>query len=88
MKLNGQPLGPEAKTPYWISLPSSLLREGANVVEISYTQEYSRQGQGLHKFIDPQTKEIFLHTQFQTFDNNRFMRRLTSRIYVPRSRSR
>jgi aminopeptidase N len=73
LKVNGQTIGPEAKSPYWISLPAAQLKEGANTVEITYEQDYSRQGQGLHRFVDPQTKEVFLYTQFETFDNNRFM---------------
>lgn len=73
MKVNGQALGPDAKAPYWITLPPTALKEGANVVDIEYEQEYSRQGQGLHKFKDPQTNEIFLYSQFETFDANRFM---------------
>lgn len=73
LTLNGKALGPEAKQAFWISLPAGALKEGANVVTVDYEQEYSRQGQGLHKFIDPQTKEVFLYTQFETFDNNRFM---------------
>jgi len=73
LKLNDQILDPSAKTAFQIHLPPTALKEGANVVQIEYQQNYSRQGQGLHKFIDPQTKEIFLHTQFQTFDLNRFM---------------
>lgn len=73
LKLNDKTLDPAVKTAFQIHLPSSALKEGANIVQIEYQQNYSRQGQGLHKFIDPQTKEIFLHTQFQTFDLNRFM---------------
>jgi len=73
LKVNGQDIGPKAKRMYWIDLPGSALKEGANVVQIEYTQNYSRQGQGLHKFTDPETKEVFLYTQFQTFDANRFM---------------
>ncbi len=73
IKLNEAPLGPEVKSNYWINLPPSALKVGANILEIEYEQDYSRQGQGLHKFVDPQTKEVFLYSQFETFDNNRFM---------------
>src|SRR5690606_15873607 len=70
---NGREVGLEAKKTYWIELPAASLKVGANVVKIEYRQSYSRQGQGLHRFEDPQSKEVFLHTQFQTFDANRFM---------------
>jgi aminopeptidase N len=72
--VNGKPVPVEAaKKPYWIELPAASLREGRNSVIIEYTEAYSHQGQGLHKFSDPQTKEVFLYTQFETFDANRFM---------------
>lgn len=73
LKVNGQVADASAKKTYWIDLPAALLKAGPNIVTLEYTQEYSRQGQGLHKFTDPQTKEVFLYTQFETFDANRFM---------------
>lgn len=73
LKVNGQVVGADAKSNFWINLPASALKVGANVVNIDYSADYSRQGQGLHKFTDPQTKEVFLYTQFETFDANRFM---------------
>ncbi len=73
LKVNGQVVGPEAKAKYWIDLPASALKAGANTVTIDFSQEYSHQGQGLHKFTDPQSKEVFLYSQFETFDANRFM---------------
>lgn len=73
MTVNGQTLGKEAKAQYQINLPASALKKGANTVEIHYTQDYSRQGQGLHRFTDPETQEPFLYSQFETFDANRFM---------------
>ncbi|MGE0527078.1 MAG: aminopeptidase N [Bdellovibrionales bacterium] len=71
--VNGTPLPLEAKKPYWIELPASALKEGPNTVVVEYIQPYSRQGEGLHRFVDPQTKDVFLHSQFETFDANRFM---------------
>lgn len=73
LKVNGQPVPLTAKKKYWIDLPAETLKVGVNTVNVDYTQAYSRQGQGLHRFQDPQTKEIFLYSQFETFDANRFM---------------
>lgn len=73
LKVNGLALATSAKKKYWIDLPAASLKEGPNTVEIDYVQAYSRQGQGLHRFQDPQTKEVFLYSQFETFDANRFM---------------
>ncbi len=73
LKINGveQPL--ELKRPYWIHLPSESLKVGANTVEVAYTHKYSRMGQGLHRFEDPETKDVFLYTQFEVNDAQRFM---------------
>lgn len=71
--VNGKTLDSTHKRPYWINLPAEALKENDNIVLIDYTQNYSQQGQGLHKFVDPQTNQVFLYTQFETFDANRFM---------------
>ncbi|MBX3021825.1 MAG: aminopeptidase N [Bdellovibrionales bacterium] len=74
LRVNDKPVSIDnAKKAYWIELPAAELRVGRNRVQVDYTQAYSSQGQGLHKFIDPQSKDVFLYTQFQTFDANRFM---------------
>lgn len=73
MSVNGSALPDTAKKKYWIEIPAHLLKEGQNTFRADYSAEYSTQGQGLHRFIDPETKQAFLHTQFQTYDANRFM---------------
>lgn len=71
--VNAQEVGIEAKRQYWIEIPANVLLEGANTIVVSYSAAYSRQGQGLHFFTDPETREPFLYSQFETFDANRFM---------------
>lgn len=71
--VNAQDLGVEAKKQFWIEIPAAMLKEGPNSVKIAYSAGYSRQGQGLHRFKDPQTNEVFLFSQFETYDANRFM---------------
>ncbi len=73
IKLNGQDLPLAVKNKYWIELPIQALKIGGNAVTIDYAQNYSQQGQGLHRFKDPKTNEVFLYSQFETFDANRFM---------------
>ncbi len=74
LTVNGQLIPPEtAKKKYWIELPTTALVAGANTVTIEFAQEYSHQGQGLHRFVDPENKDVFVYTQFETFDANRFM---------------
>jgi aminopeptidase N len=62
----------KAKHKYDLDLPAELLKAGANSVEIGYVADYSRQGVGLHRFQDPATKEVFLYTDFEAYDANRF----------------
>lgn len=74
LRVNNKSLAPETvKKPYAIELPAQALVMGANVVDISFTQAYSHQGQGLHRFVDPETNEVFLYSQFEAYDANRFM---------------
>jgi len=73
LSVNGQDLGLDAKKQFWIEIPGAALKPGRNQVQVTYVQEYSRQGQGLHQFRDPETQQTFLYTQFETFDANRFM---------------
>lgn len=61
------------KRRYFLELPAGALKVGANVLTVDYVQDYSRQGQGLHRFVDPEDKKVFLYSQFETFDANRFM---------------
>lgn len=72
LKVNGEAIDLSAKKTYWIDLPAKNLKVGANVVEVRYTAAYSREGAGLHRFQDPETKEVFLYSQFETYDANRF----------------
>ena len=74
VEINGHPVAPATVVKkYEIALPAKDLKIGANVVRIQWSREYSRQGQGLHKFTDPETKEVFLYSQFESYDANRFM---------------
>lgn len=61
-----------AKKKYQIDIPAETLKAGANEVTIEFVQDYSRQGVGLHRFQDPETKEVFTYTDFEPYDANRF----------------
>ncbi|MBX3016279.1 MAG: aminopeptidase N [Bdellovibrionaceae bacterium] len=73
IEINGQAQPLTIKKDYWVELPAAALKAGANTVAIDYAQKYSRTGQGLHRFKDPEDGQFYLHTQFQPFDANRFM---------------
>jgi aminopeptidase N len=42
-----------------------------NVLHVVANCVYSRTGEGLHRFVDPVDKEVYLYTQFETFDAHR-----------------
>ncbi len=71
--VNGKAQPLTQKKPYWIDLPKGALVEGNNEVRIEYLHAFARTGDGLHRFIDPVDGKVYLHTQFETFDANRFM---------------
>ncbi|MBE7411179.1 MAG: aminopeptidase N [Leptospiraceae bacterium] len=54
-----------------IPLPANFLKIGENTVNIEYTKSYSRNGTGLHKFIDPEDGSIYFYTQFEAFHANK-----------------
>jgi len=43
------------------------LAAGAHVVEVEATMRYSRDGRGLHRFVDPSDAVVYLHSQFEPF---------------------
>lgn len=49
-----------------VFLPNIVL--GKNVVEIHYENNYSNDGTGLHKYIDPEDKLTYLYSQFEAFN--------------------
>lgn len=73
MTVNGKSVALTQKKKYWIVLPGATLVEGANVVHVEYSQEFSRTGEGLHRFVDPVDKKVYLYTQFEPYDANRFV---------------
>lgn len=73
IELNSQALPLDVKKNFWLMLPAENLKVGANQLKISYSQKYSFNGQGLHRFKDPVDGRYYLHTQFEAYDANRFM---------------
>src|ERR1700722_19906052 len=66
-KINGQLLKPQFEN-HRIDLPRAALLEGDNEVEISYVQTYAHNGRGLHRFVDPEDKRVYMYTQFENYD--------------------
>lgn len=65
--------GKKESTTYvegFFMVSTNLLIIGKNKIEIKYTHPYSYSGNGLHKFKDPEDKETYLYTQFESYNAN------------------
>jgi len=62
----------KAYTPVFMQhrviLPQAMLAVGANKVVIAYTQSYDHNGRGLNRFVDPEDKRVYFHSQFEAYD--------------------
>ncbi len=54
-----------------VILPASSVRAGKNILKVNFRTQYSRSGNGLHKFTDPDDKEIYIYSQFEAFHANK-----------------
>ncbi|MGI9277015.1 MAG: aminopeptidase N [Endozoicomonas sp.] len=54
-----------------LTLPRERLQTGGNMVEIEYTRPYSRDGQGLYRFLDPVDDRVYLYSSFEPYSANR-----------------
>jgi aminopeptidase N len=67
--LNGESIDVEAGfTGQRLALPGLA---ADNVLHVVANCVYSRTGEGLHRFVDPVDKEVYLYSQFETFDAHR-----------------
>jgi aminopeptidase N len=70
VRVNGQRV-PVQYNGAHITLPQDHLRSGGNEVHMVFRHPYSRSGQGLHRFIDPEDGRAYLHSHFEPYDANR-----------------
>jgi aminopeptidase N len=68
--LNGQPLDP-AVVFDGTRVVLADLPEGANTLVVDAQCAYSRTGEGLHRFVDPEDGEVYLYTQYEPADSRR-----------------
>ncbi|MBB2910922.1 aminopeptidase N [Streptosporangium becharense] len=68
--LNGVELDVDGYDPEAGRLPLPGLAE-ANELRVDADCSYSRTGEGLHRFVDPVDKNVYLHSQFETADAHR-----------------
>ncbi|MEU9317119.1 aminopeptidase N [Streptomyces sp. NPDC048295] len=68
--LNGQPLDP-AVVFDGTRVALDGLPEGENVLVVDAQCAYSRTGEGMHRFVDPEDGEVYLYTQYEPADARR-----------------
>ena len=56
---------------WFITLDQNQLTPGSNTLVIQYSRDYSTDGSGFHRFVDPKNKEVYLYTDFEPYDANR-----------------
>lgn len=54
-----------------IQLPANNLMIGNNTLTVEFETPYAKTGNGLHKFTDPDDKEVYLYSQFEAFHANK-----------------
>jgi len=54
-----------------IHFPLSELKTGTNTIEIAYSHPFSKDGSGLHKFVDPADQRVYLYSDFEPYDAHR-----------------
>jgi aminopeptidase N len=68
LKINNQTMSTPSFANHRILLPKNLLKLGSNKVSVDYVQSFSHDGRGLHRFVDPEDKQVYLYSQFEAFD--------------------
>lgn len=56
---------------HYLWIPKEDLKTGNRLLEIGFQQKYSKDGSGLHQFIDPEDNERYLYSNLEPFDANR-----------------
>ena len=58
---------------YYITLPAALLQPGSNTVELTYRRPYGHDGNGLHRFVDPEDGLTYMHSYLWPYYANRLL---------------
>ena len=71
LTVNGSAAASPSYNGVFVAIPVDGLRTGRNAVEIEYAREYSNDGSGLYRFVDPEDARVYLYTDFQPYNANR-----------------
>lgn len=72
LSINGSQIGVAEKYGVFLVLPQTKLHIGSNTLEINFISSYRNDGVGIHRFQDPKDQNIYLYSQFEPFDANKF----------------
>lgn len=90
--INGQP-GAIPYNGFFLTLPAAMLQGGPNTVTIRYSHPYSKDGTGLHHFVDPVDDRTYLYSylwpyyanrMFPAFDQPNLKARFTLNVDAPK----
>jgi aminopeptidase N len=70
LEVNASPV-PVAYNGFFLTLPSEALQTGENSVSVTYEHDYSEDGTGLHRFVDPVDRRTYLYTYLWPYYANR-----------------
>jgi aminopeptidase N len=56
---------------HYLLIAGTHLRHGTNQIKIEFTQDFSRDGSGFYRFVDPEDKRIYTYTDLEPFDANK-----------------
>lgn len=56
---------------YFIQLASDIFKQEKNSLRIDFERSYSRAGDGLHRYKDPQTDNVYLYSNFEPYNANK-----------------
>jgi len=57
---------------WFLTIPADMFVSGNNTLSISYSRPFATDGNGLHKFTDPENGEEYFYTNLEPYDANRF----------------
>ena len=69
-EIDGAPVTP-VRTPYRLTIPGSALTGSLQELVIEYTSDYDRDGDGFHRFVDPEDGAEYVYSNFEPYDAHR-----------------
>ena len=70
MEVDGEPVTPE-RTPYRLTVPRPRRPGARTELLIEYTNDYDKDGDGFHQFVDPEDGAEYVYSNFEPYDAHR-----------------